>query len=102
MDPGMLGFVELKTDSFEQALQVALKKSLEKFKTFVVDSAPPGFNSRNLNYSEGDERAKLMSESFLYPLLGKEDARSVLARWHRIESIVQLMNFVVAGKKGGE
>ncbi len=36
-------------------------------------------------YEEGDENAPFFSESYLYNLLGKEDARTVLAYLHIIE-----------------
>lgn len=35
-------------------------------------------------YAEGDERAPFFSEAFLYNLLGKEDARTVLALMHTL------------------
>lgn len=39
-------------------------------------------------YSEGDEKAPFFSEAFLYNLLGKDDARTVLAVLHRaLESV---------------
>lgn len=44
-------------------------------------------------YSEGDEFAPLFSEAFLYNLLGKDDARSVLAIIRRL--------FVAAGVPDG-
>jgi len=45
----------------------------------IVVSAPEGlFNKDNDYYSPGDEKAPFFSESFLYTLLGKEDARTVL------------------------
>lgn len=39
-------------------------------------------------YEEGDEDAPFFSEAYLYNLLGKEDARSVLAWLHQIEECV--------------
>lgn len=44
-----------------------------------LDGAPPrGFKSSPF-YSKGDEEASFFSEAYLYSLLGKEDARTVLA-----------------------
>ncbi len=37
------------------------------------------FNLQNPYYSQGDERAPFFSETYLYSLLGKEDARTLLA-----------------------
>lgn len=36
-------------------------------------------------YEPGDEEAPFFSEAYLYNLLGKEDARTVLAYLHRVE-----------------
>lgn len=38
------------------------------------------------HYSEGDEDAPLLSEAFLYPLLGKEAARTVLSHVRKVET----------------
>jgi hypothetical protein len=48
--------------------------------------APPEsvFNKENPYYSEGDEKAPIFSEAFLYTLLGKETARSILYRLNAI------------------
>lgn len=35
-------------------------------------------------YEEGDEKAPFFSEAYLYPLLGKNAARTVLAAWNRV------------------
>jgi hypothetical protein len=40
------------------------------------------FNEKNPYYDKGDEDAPFFSEAYLYNLLGKEDARTLLA-WMR-------------------
>ena len=62
----------------------ARKDALRSLGSFVVECKPFGFTVDNDYYEDGDETAPLMSEGFLYPLLGKEDARSVLARWREV------------------
>jgi hypothetical protein len=49
---------------------------------FERDSQPGALNEGM--YSEGDETAPFFSEAFLYNLLGKEDARSVLGILRRL------------------
>lgn len=52
------------------------------------DDPPPKeiFNVNNPEYSPGDEHAPIFTEAFLYTLLGKETARSVL---YTIEGILR-------------
>jgi hypothetical protein len=49
----------------------------------IKTGLPPlkGFKSSPY-YSKGDEDAPFYSEAFLYPLLGKEEARTVLYHFH--------------------
>lgn len=49
---------------------------------FEADAAPDAWNMGM--YGEGDEAAPFFSEAFLYNLLGKEDARSVLSIIRRL------------------
>lgn len=60
----------------ERATQEGLVRSLLSFR---LPETPPGFKERD-GYEPGDDRAPFFSEAFLYILLWKEDARSVLAR----------------------
>ena len=53
--------------------------AINRLKTLRVDAPKQLFNKKNEYYETGDEKAPFLSESFLYPLLGKESARSVLA-----------------------
>lgn len=69
------------------ARKACLKHWIEEFEKFKVWAMPMGFNAENDYYQNGDEDAPFWSESFLYPLLGKEDARSVLARLRRLNDI---------------
>ena len=55
-----------------------------KFLRFKLGNlAPRGFKSSEY-YEKGDEDAPFFSEAFLYPLLGKDDARTVLAYLHSL------------------
>ena len=54
-----------------------LKKALDKLMSFTLDDVPESFK-KNEWYEAGDENQPFFSEAFLYPLLGKEDARTVL------------------------
>ncbi len=54
-----------------------MREALKKFLQFRCEGIPGGFRRRE-GYSKGDEDAPFFSEAFLYVLLGKGDARSVL------------------------
>lgn len=55
-----------------------IKSFFKKLLRFKVEGAPVrGFKSSGY-YSKGDEEAPFYSEAYLYNLLGKDDARSVL------------------------
>lgn len=49
---------------------------------FEGDAAPDAWNMGM--YEEGDEQAPFFTEAFLYNLLGKDDARSVLGIMRRL------------------
>lgn len=69
------------------ARKAALERWIAEFEKFKVEAMPEGFNKKNAYYQAGDEDAPFWSEGFLYPLLGKEDARSLLARLRRLHDI---------------
>jgi hypothetical protein len=71
------------------ARKAALKAWMKDFEVFKVESIPTGFNQKNDYYTKGDEEAPFWSESFLYPLLGKEDARTLLAKLRRLNDIAE-------------
>ncbi len=80
--------IELETIKKTEIKSWALKKSMTLFKEFVVESKPEHFNKENIYYDAGDETAPFISEGFLYPLLGKEDARSVLYYIRKLDSVI--------------
>lgn len=53
-------------------------KYLRSFQIEFLDLSMVGEMRKSPYYVEGDEESPFFSEAFLYPLLGKEDARSVL------------------------
>ena len=55
-----------------------------KFLRFKLESGMPRGFTRSEYYEKGDEDAPFFSEAFLYPLLGKDDARTVLAYLHSL------------------
>lgn len=61
---------------------------LNEMREFHTHYAPKGFKS-SLGYRKGDEEAPFFSETFLYILLGKDDARTVLHFLNRIEEAFQ-------------
>ena len=82
---------ELRLDRLLDAISDAgepdagsVEQALARFANMRVERLPRGFGPGNEYYAPGDERAPLMSEGFLYPLLGKEDARTVLALWREV------------------
>ncbi len=79
------------TDALLQAVRRRAAQSgesrqdaLQKLESFIVEDRPCGFTAENVYYEDGDESAPFMTETFLYPLLGKEDARTVLALWRKV------------------
>lgn len=69
------------------ACNESLRDILKHLLTLRVDSFPSIlFDEKNEFYSEGDENAPFFSEAFLYVLLGKDDARTVL---YNIEAVVR-------------
>lgn len=58
-----------------------VKDALRDLFTWTPESKPKQFSNRaGTGYRKGDEDAPFFTESFLYVLLGKEDARSLLGR----------------------
>jgi hypothetical protein len=60
--------------------KVALTKALQKLTDFIPRTRPRNFTAANDNYQRDDERTPFFSESFLYALVGKSDARYLLAK----------------------
>lgn len=87
----LYGEVEIETTKRSKIKAWALEQAVKNIKEFVVEDKPPGFDKHNIFYESGDENCRFISEGFLYPLLGKEDARSVLARFNRLESIIKAL-----------
>ncbi len=89
-------------DKVQEAIQGAIREShaeaVEAFRDLVAWTAEAGESYREEflrherewygegvhAYEEGDEKAPFFSETFLYLLLGKEDARSLLGRLNRL------------------
>lgn len=58
-----------------------IRDALRDLYTWTPESKPKQFSNRaGTGYRKGDEDAPFFTESFLYVLLGKEDARSLLGR----------------------
>jgi len=76
-----------KYPSLASVRKAALIKWVTDFEKFKVEALPEGFNSKNTYYQKGDEGSPFWSEGFLYPLLGKEDARTLLAWLRRLNDI---------------
>jgi hypothetical protein len=56
-----------------------LSTAVDQLLKLTIERVPEQFSSENDMYEEGDERAPFFSEAYLYNLLGKDDARSVLS-----------------------
>lgn len=62
-----------------------LREAIKHFLRFVPEGVfPSDYQDITHMYEEGDNGAAFMSETFLYNAIGKEDARSVLARFDQI------------------
>jgi len=55
-----------------------LTQTVEDLLNLTIERIPDQFSPDNDMYEEGDEKAPFFSEAYLYNLLGKDDARSVL------------------------
>lgn len=88
--------VVLKTKSLGQALLMGLKIATKSLTEFKVEFMPEGFDKSEY-YQKGDEDCHFISETYLYNLIGKEDARSVLGRVRRIEKF--LAGYLISGVK---
>ncbi|MCI0408850.1 MAG: hypothetical protein L0191_09845 [Acidobacteria bacterium] len=60
--------------------QEALDQAWDALVTWTPELVPEQFRADNPYYTEGDERAPFFSEAYLYTLLGKDAARSLLGR----------------------
>ena len=60
-----------------------LKTALKKILKLRLEGVPLHFTKLE-GYAKGDERAPFFSEAFLYVLIGKQDARTVLAYLHNL------------------
>ena len=66
-----------------------LKAALKELLKFRLEGIPEYFTELP-GYAKGDEEAPFFSEGFLYPLLGKENARSVLSCIHDLIKLAGL------------
>ncbi len=67
-----------------------MKATFKKLLRLKLESAPlRGFKSGDY-YSKGDEDAPFFSESYLYSLVGKDDARTVLGYLHHLAKMAGL------------
>lgn len=64
----------------EEVRITAVKQVLLEFMQFRVQDKPTNFNKDNEFYTGEEHKCAFFTEGFLYALLGKEDARSVLIR----------------------
>ena len=60
-----------------------ITKAMEELEQFKTECTPEFFKQHQ-GYEEGDENAPFFTEAFLYILLGKEDARTLLALMHSL------------------
>lgn len=87
-DPGFEKVVcetKFEREARLQAIQIVLKKLQSR-----KPGKPEAFNKSNPMYQPGDEQASLFSESYLYILFGKDEARTILSwlRWIAVLSKV--------------
>ena len=75
--------VEIRCSRCKATIQHVCDESLisaiTHLQTLIVEAPEELFHIDNDYYQPGDENAPFLSEGFLYPLLGKEGARTVLA-----------------------
>ena len=69
-----------------------MREALVRLYELKLEGTPEHFK-KNYGYSKGDEDAPFFSETFLYVLLGKSDARTVLALMRPLTEAVGLDRF---------
>jgi hypothetical protein len=69
----------------------AAREAYLALRVFHVEFVPEGF-AEEPGYEPGDEKAPFFSEAFLYVLLGKEDARSLLGRMRTLRKALGISN----------
>ena len=67
-----------------------IRRDLKRMQGYVYGHKPMAFNRKNPYYRAGDEKAPFYSEAFLYPLLGKDDGRTVCYAFERLCEYVGL------------
>ncbi len=59
-------------------------KAIEAMKNLLSLVIEDGLDHTSPDYEEGDGEAPFFSEAYLYNLVGKEDARTILGRLNRL------------------
>jgi len=78
------------TDKDLAAVIAQIRRDLQRMQKYVYGHKPMVFNRKNPYYRAGDEKAPFYSEAFLYPLLGKDDGRTVCYSFDRLCEYVGL------------
>jgi hypothetical protein len=82
---------EGKITEHDIKVQIAqIRRELVRMKRYVFGHKPMAFTRSNPYYRKGDEKAPFYSEAFLYPLLGKDDGRTVCYAFERLCELVGL------------
>lgn len=66
-------------DEISKSEDKNLVEAITKLYNWIPKCVPDNFDSDNDFYTVGDEDAPFFSETYLYILLGKEDARTLLS-----------------------
>lgn len=61
------------------------KRALAKLMEWSPERWPDGFRAKANGAEKGDEKQPFFSEAYLYPLFGKDDARTILALLHAVQ-----------------
>lgn len=64
---------------------VQARGALAKLRAWAPKQWPDGFKAKANGAEPGDDKAPLFSEAYLYPLFGKDDARTILALLRAVE-----------------
>lgn len=76
----------LRVKDYKAMLAKAVE-AVEKLKTWAPESGP-GLLRKCEDFTEGDEDAPFFTETFLYLMIGKEDARTLLAYMRNVAEAV--------------
>ena len=77
-----------RNDDRDKVKMTKTIEAIDNMLTFSIGYFPFKVNTDHAGYEEGDEKAPFFSETYLYNLMGKDGARTVLSYIRKLCDIV--------------